>query len=327
MKRRLTSYFLAAVLIFLWSNTVLAAEPVEIKINYGAVSGAFAPIWLAQDEGLFAKHGLKTDLKLIGAATEVQALLGQSLHIVNGGPELIDARLGGADVAYFAAVVGRFVFSLYSKPEFQRVQDLKGKVLGATQPNSVSDFATRIVLREAGISAGKDSRILYVRGIPEIMTSLVQGVIDAGVLSPPTTLKARQAGLKELVNITEKNIPMIQVGVGSTRTFLKDQPDVVRRYLRALLEGQKMARTDAARTKQAIGKYTRTTSPEDLEETYRTFILAWDKVPYVPAAAVQTLLDFSQRSEAKSAKPEQFIDNSFLAELERSGFVEQLYRP
>jgi hypothetical protein len=43
-------------------------------------------------------------------------------------------------------------------------------------------------------------------------------------------------------------------------------------------------------------------------------------------AAIQTLIDFSQHPAAKSAKPSQFIDNSFIAELERTGFIDQVYR-
>lgn len=318
--------FVFLVALFLLPVAARAADIAELQINYGAITGAFAPVWVAQDEGIFARHGLKTDLKYVAAATEVQALFGGSLHIINGGPELIGARLGGADVVYIAALVNRFVFSLYSKAEIQKLSDLKGKVVGATAPNSLSDFAARILIKEAGLTPGQDARILYVKGIPEILTSMMQGVIDAGTLSPPTTLRARRAGLRELVNLTERNFPIIQSGVGATRAFLKEHPDVVRRYLQALVEAVKVARTNPEVTKKAIAKYTKVTAEEDLEETYRAFTRAWEKVPYVSAASVQTLLDFSQLPAAKTAKPADFFDNSFLTELEKSGFVDRLYR-
>ena len=75
-----------------------------------------------------------------------------------------------------------------------------------------------------------------------------------------------------------------------------------------------------------IAKYTNTNSQEDLDESYRAFEVAWERVPYMSLAAIQTLIDFSQNPAAKSAKPAQFIDNSFIAELERSGFIDQVYR-
>jgi ABC-type nitrate/sulfonate/bicarbonate transport system substrate-binding protein len=106
---------------------------------------------------------------------------------------------------------------------------------------------------------------------------------------------------------------------------MKENPDRVRRFLQAYLEGLKIVRTDGEQAKQAIGKYTKLADGDDLDETYKTFLPAWEKVPYVSPAGVKTLLDFSNQPAAKSAKPEQFIDNSFLAELDKSGFIDKLY--
>ena len=75
-----------------------------------------------------------------------------------------------------------------------------------------------------------------------------------------------------------------------------------------------------------IGKYTKTTDRDDLEDSYRTFLPAWEKLPVVPTAAVQTMLNFATHPAAKTAKAENFIDNSALLELERSGFVDRLYK-
>ena len=303
-----------------------AAEPVTIKSSYAAISGAFAPIWVAQDKGLFAKYGVSVDLKYILPATATQALIAGSLDICNPGGELIEAGLTGHDVVFMLGVLNRAVFSLYSKPDLRSFADLKGKVIGVTQPGSTTDFVARILVRDAGLALGKDVRVLHLDGIPAIMTALTQGNIDAGVISAPTTVRARKAGLKELVNITERNIPLIHVAFASTRRYMKENPDRVRRYLQGYLEGLKIARTDPEQAKQAIGKYTKSTDSDDLEETYRTFLPGWEKVPYVSAAGVQTLLNFANNPAAKTAKPEQFIDNSVLGELEKSGFIDKLYQ-
>jgi len=320
--RRLTG---AMIVLLGLAAAAQAAEPVTIRSSYAAVSGAFAPIWVAQEKGLFAKYGVNVDLKYILPATATQALIARSLDICNPGGELIEAGLGGHDVVFMLGVLNRAVFSLYSKPELRSFADLKGKVIGVTQPSSTTDFVARILVREAGMTLGKDVRVLYLDGIPAIMTALTQGNIDAGVISAPTTLRARKAGLKELVNITEKNIPLIHVAFASTRQYMKENPDRVRRYLQGYLEGLKIVRTDAEQAKQVIGKYTKSTDADDLEETYRTFLPAWEKVPYVSPAGIQTLLDFAANPAAKTARPEKFIDNSMVAELEKSGFINKLY--
>jgi ABC-type nitrate/sulfonate/bicarbonate transport system substrate-binding protein len=323
-----------SVTVKIWSGLMLllglvsaahAAEPVTIKSSYAAVSGAFAPIWVAQEKGLFAKYGVSVELKYILPATATQALISRSLDICNPGGELIEANLAGHDVVYMLGVLNRAVFSLYSKPELKSFADLKGKVIGVTQPGSTTDFVARMLARDAGMTLGKDVRIAYLDGIPAIMTALTQGNIDAGVISAPTTVRARKAGLKELVNVTEKNIPMIHVAFASTRQYMKENPDRVRRYLQGYLEGLKIVRTDAEQAKQAIGKYTKLTDADDLDETYKTFLPAWEKVPYVSAGAVQTMLNFAAHPAAKTARPEQAIDNSFLTELDKSGFIDKLY--
>jgi ABC-type nitrate/sulfonate/bicarbonate transport system substrate-binding protein len=119
---------------------------------------------------------------------------------------------------------------------------------------------------------------------------------------------------------------MIHAALASTKEYVKTRRDDTRRFLQAYLEGIKIARTDADYTKQIIGKYTKTTDVADLENSYQTFLPAWEKLPLVPAAAVQTMLNFATHPGAKAAKPETFIDNSILAEIGKSGFVDKLYK-
>jgi NitT/TauT family transport system substrate-binding protein len=322
--RRLAVGVVFAIGVALWMDAHAAEQP-TIRSSYAAISGAFAPIWIAQEKGLFAKYGVAVDLKYILPATATQALISRSLDICNPGGELIEAGLTGHDVVFMLGVLNRAVFSLYSKPDIKTFGDLKGRIIGVTQPGSTTDFVARILARQAGMAPGKDVRVMHLDGIPAIMTALTQGNIDAGVISAPTTVRARKAGLKELVNIAEKNIPLIHVAFASTRQYMKENPDRVRKFLQAYLEGLKIARTDGEQAKQAIGKYTKLSDSDDLEETYKTFLPVWEKVPYVSAAGVKTLLDFANQPAAKTAKPEQFIDNTFLTELDKSGFIDKLY--
>ncbi len=301
-----------------------AGELAALKANYSGISGAFAPLWIAQEKGLFIKYGLSVDLRFVQPGTATQALVAKNLDIVNPGGELFEAALNGEKVVFFAGILNRAVFSMYSKPEIRTLSDLRGKVLGVTQPGATTDFAARILLQEAGLSPGKDAGILYLKGMDPIVAALSQGNIDAGIISAPATLKARQAGFKELVDITQKNVPMIHAAFATTREFLKDHRDRALSFIEGYLEGIKIARSDPDLAKQIIGKYTKTSSAEDLEETYKTFAVAWEKIPYVSVAAVQTMLNFATHPSARKAKPESFIDNSLLTELEKSGFVQRL---
>ena len=303
-----------------------AAEAPTLRANFSAFSGAFAPVWIAADKGLFAKYGLNVDIRYIAPATATQALLAKNLDIVNPGGEIIEAGLNGEPVVFIAGILNRAVMSLYAKPEIASLADLKGKVLAVTLPGATTDFAARVLLQQAHLTPGKDVKLLYLKGMVEILAGINQGNADAGIFTAPTTLKAAHAGLKELVNVTEKNIPMIHAAFASTREYIKTKPDNVRRFLQAYLEGIKIASTDPDLAKQLIGKYTKTTDAADLESSYQTFLPAWERLPIVPAAAVQTMLNFATHPGAKTAKPENFIDNSILAEIGKSGFVDRLYK-
>jgi ABC-type nitrate/sulfonate/bicarbonate transport system substrate-binding protein len=303
-----------------------AAEMPTLRANYAAISGAFAPLWIAADRNLFAKYGLNVDLRYIAPATATQALIGRNLDIINPGGEIVEAGLNGEPVVYVAGILNRAVMSIYAKPEISSLVDLKGKVLGLTVPGATTDFAARVLLQQARLTPGKDVKLLYMKGMPEILAGIVQGNAEAGIFTSPTTLKAQHAGLKELVNVTEQNIPMIHAALATTKEYLKTRPDNARRFLQAYLEGIKVARTDADFTKQMIAKYTKTNDPNDLENSYQTFLPAWERLPVVPPAAVQTMLNFASHPAAKATKPESLIDNSVLLELGKSGFVDRLYK-
>src|SRR5215475_6584141 len=308
------------------SNRTQAADAPLVRANYAAFSGAFAPLWIAADRNLFAKYGLNVDIRYIAPATATQALIGKNLEIINPGGEIVEAGLNGELVVYIAGILNRAVMSIYAKPEIASLSDLKGKVLAVTVPGATTDFAARVLLQQARLTPGKDVKLIYLKGMVEILTGINQGNADAGIFTSPTTLKARQAGLKELINVTEQNIPMIHAAFASTKDYLKTQPGNVRRFLQGYLEGIKVARADPELAKQMIGKYTQTTDRDDLEDSYRTFLPAWEAVPAVPKAAVQTMLNFATHPAAKTAKAETFIDNSILLELDKSSFVERLYK-
>jgi ABC-type nitrate/sulfonate/bicarbonate transport system substrate-binding protein len=303
-----------------------SAEGNVVRANYSGISGAFAPVWIALDTRLFTKYGLNVDLRFIAPATSTQGLLAKSLDIVNPGGEILEAGLNGEPVVYIAGILTRAVMSLYAKAEIRSLADLKGKVLGVTLPGATTDFAARVLLQQAGLTPGRDVKLIYLKGMLEILAGMSQGNADAGIFTSPTTLKAKQAGFKELVNITEKNIPMIHAAFASTRDYMKMQPDNVRRFLQAYVEGIKIARADAELAKQVIGKYTKTSKRDDVEDAYRTFLPAWEIVPVVPRAAVQTMLNFATHPAAKTATAENFIDNSAIMDLEKSGFIDRLYK-
>lgn len=206
---------LAGLLLFsglFFTDRSLAADLPVVRASYNAIGGVFTPLWVAYENKLFNKYGIAVDLKFLPLTTGTQALLTKNVDIITPGGELLEAGLNGERVIYLAGIANRVVLSIFAKPEIRSLADLRGKVVSALSPGSISDHLVRILCQEAGLVPGQDVKMLYLKTGPEILAALTSGVIDAGVISAPVTLKARQAGFKEIVNVPERNIPMIHAG-------------------------------------------------------------------------------------------------------------------
>ena len=184
-----------------------AAEAPNLRGVYNALGGVMLPVWVAQDLGLFTKHGLQHSLDYLAATTAMQAIVGGTQEIGLVGNQGIDVGLEGADTVYIASTASRFVFHMYGDPGIKSVADLKGKVLAATQAAASTDYAGRILLRRYGLVPDKDVKIVYAGSSPALLTMIKSGNAAAGLLAAPVTFQAEELGLKHILNVTELNIP------------------------------------------------------------------------------------------------------------------------
>jgi ABC-type nitrate/sulfonate/bicarbonate transport system substrate-binding protein len=302
-----------------------AAEAPSLRVVYNALGGSMAPIWISQELGLFAKHGLLHNLNYLAATTAVQALAAGSEEIGLVGNQGIDVALEGADTVYVASTVPRFIFRLYGDPSIQNVADLKGKVVAATQPAASTDYATRIVLRRFGLVPDKDVKILYAGSMPALVSMLKSGNAQAGLISAPTTFQAQELGLKQILNVTDLNIPFIFVGVVTTRKVTTQKPDAVIRFLRAYTESIAIIKRDKDTAFKAMGKFLKTDNRQALEGIYEEYAGAFPRVPLMTKEEVRAVLEVAKNPKAQQVKPEDFYDNSFLQKLEGSGFIHSIY--
>lgn len=303
-----------------------AAESPSARIVYNALGGSMAPLWLGQELGLFAKHGLQHSLNYLAATTSVQAIVAGSEDIGMVGNQCIDVALEGADTIYVAANINRFVFHLYGDPAIKSVQDLKGKTVAATQAAAATDYATRIVLRRHGLVPDKDVKILFTGSMPALVTTVKSGNASAGLMSAPTTTQALELGLKPILNVTEMNIPFVFVGVCATRKMVQQKPDTITRFLRAYIEALAVIRTDRETTFKAMGKFLKTDNRQTLESIYDDYGSAYQKVPLITKQEVQAVLEVVKSPRGVRAKPEVFYDNSFVQRIDASGFINSLYK-
>jgi NitT/TauT family transport system substrate-binding protein len=302
-----------------------AAAPV--RVAYSAISGAMGPLWAAQDLGVFSRYGLDVQLLYIGGGSvATQALLSGDVQFVRlGANAVVQASLRGADLKMIANTINRLVFTLMSKPEIKSAADLRGKRIGVTRLGGSTDFALDLALKKWGLRRGNDVAVLQTGGMPQLLGAIKGGTIDAGVISPPTNLRAQKLGLKELVDFSDLDILYPNSPLAATQTYVTKNRDLVLRFLRAYSEGIHRVKTDRDTTIKIFSKYTAVKDPEILAELYRIYgVKHLEKIPFVDPKSVDAVLQTEVK--AGSAKPDDFIDNSLIADIEREGFFRQLYR-
>jgi ABC-type nitrate/sulfonate/bicarbonate transport system substrate-binding protein len=305
-------------------QTGAAAAP-NVRIVYNALGGSMAPLWVAQEMALFAKHGVQYDLNYLAATTAVQALAAGSEDIGLVGNQCIDVALEGADTVYVASTVPRFIFHLYGDPVIKSVGDLKGKVVAATQPSASTDYATRMVLRRFGLTPDKDVKILYAGSMPALVSMLKSKNAVAGLISAPTTLQAEELGFRHILNVTELQIPFVFVGLCTKRRVIQQNPEAVTRVLRAYTESIAIIRRDKETAIKAMGKFLKTDNRAALENIYDEYAAAFPRVPLMTKEEVKAVLEVAKNSRAQQANPEDFFDNSFIHKLDDAGFIQSLY--
>jgi NitT/TauT family transport system substrate-binding protein len=328
---RLKKHLLLGVTLSLcFVNVSGAAEaPQKLRVAYAAVTAAFSIPWIAKEAGIFERHGLDVELVYIAAGSRaVQTLVGGSIDIAAiGGPAGVDAKLAGADTVYVAIPVNRVIVFTVAAPQIQRVEDLRGKSIGVTRVGTVTDFFTRIYLRQNGLAPDRDVMIRQMGGLPEIVAGLKAGQIEGGTFGFPAVLHARAAGFRVLVDYNTLGFRYPLSTVIVTEKLLRTRESAIRRFLQSHIEAVHRFKTDPAFAMKVIGKYTNTTDQNMLQETQRVYADAFQRIPYPNIEDMK--LGITQVSEtnprAKGADPKDFVDPRLLREIEATGLVKKLY--
>jgi NitT/TauT family transport system substrate-binding protein len=323
---------LSSVLLSLPAAAELGGKPEKsaFTVSYTQASGAFTPLWVAQETGLFKKHGLDASLKMLNSQVALQALVAGEVDVISSGPDLVNARLQNVPVKYIGGSLQRFVFQLWGAKGTSTLAELKGKIIAVTTPRTSTEIAAREAIKKTAVISEKDVSFLYVQTIPAILTAIMNGKTSAGTLSAPNTLKARDAGLSLLIDIAQINVPGLHLAYGTTERSIKANPNLLYAFIKATAEATLLARQNPAVAKKAIGKFTDTNDASIIDGTYEQFAPYWDANLAVHTEPIQGQLMYLDQKEfprAKEARVADFIDNTFADYLKTSGFLQSLGAP
>ncbi len=302
----------------------------RFNMSHSALTGSQAILFVARDAGIFRKHHLDPQIIYInGAPPNIAALLAGSVEVVIfAGPASISANLAGADTAILMSFVNTMEHSIFSQPSIKGPTDLKSKKIGVSRPGSSDDYGARVALRKWGIEPEKGVSFLSIGGPPDRLVALQTGRIDATLLQPPLTARARKAGFHELISLADLGLDYLGTSLVTSRSVIDRKEELVRRVVSAFVEGIHFYKTNKEASLRSIAKIMKIDDREALEEAYHAYAIKFmARVPYPTTKGIEAILKELEKTnpKAKGVNPERFVEPRFLRELEDSGYVTKLY--
>ena len=303
----------------------------KINIAYTATRPYQAVLIVAKEVGLFKKHNLDPTLVFTtGGSLGIQAMIGGDVAMtLSDGSSSVGSKLAGVDVLVIASLLNTFPYSLIALPEIKKVDQLRGTKVAVSRFGSATDLSVKMALARVGLNAEKDVTLLQIGVQTARFAALQSRNVQATIITPPFTLTARKLGYQTLLDMAELNIPFQLTALLALRPYLKSNPDIVLSVIRTLSEAIHFYKREKEATIKILGRYLKTDDREALEETHREIALkSIPEKPYPTLAGIKTILDETalRNPKAKGARPEDFVDSSFVKKIDDEGLFDRLYK-
>jgi NitT/TauT family transport system substrate-binding protein len=326
-----TAFVLHIFVVFV-ASTAQGQNFERVRVGLSALSPTNWAVWVAEEKGLFKKHGIDPQVIFIGggAARGMNALVAKDVQfMIIGGVGVINAALRGVDVTMVASNVNLSTQRLMSRPEIKTPEDLRGKRVGVTAFGSNTHSVLLMLLKRWSMRP-EDVVILQIGPSPTMILSLEKNLIDAAVLTSPSDFIAEEHGNRTLADLADMKLYSLQSTLSTTREYLRSGEDQATRFIRGYSEGIAFIKKNKTQSIEVLRKKLRLDQSQNVyvEKTYALYAGKYlDAIPNISLQGVKTLLDFMSPEvpNAKSADAASFIDAKIVKQLEANGFYAKLY--
>jgi NitT/TauT family transport system substrate-binding protein len=327
-RRTLTMAVFALSVLILWHASG-QAQLTKLNVGYSAISGDALPAWIAKDAGIFEKNGLDVQLVFFtGGTTAVMALVSADTPIAQlAGAAVVNSVMAGSDAALVVGGVTSLNYYLMGRPEIKTAEQLKGGTVAISRFGSSSDFIARYALQKVGLTPGKDVTIVQIGSTTARVDAALTGRVQATVVNPPASIIAQKRGMTVLADLPKLGLVYQHTSVATTRKYIREHPEIVRRYVKSQVDAVHRIYTDKEASLRALARFIgRTVDRDVLEKTWENLLndAVLPKKQYPSLEGIKTIL--ATELKGKPGKPEDFVDSSFIRELDQSGYIDGLYK-
>ena len=329
---------LLAISIILLSSAPVRANPylpkpgekiLSMRVSTCAVSGGFIHLYTALDNGLFDKYGIKLENIFIrGGAQNLTALATDEVQFTYCASDaIIPGMAAGIEVKIVASPLVKLPYVLITRKEIRRPEDLKGKALGVARAGDLSDRLSRAVVKKLGVPM-ETVTIRPIGGSQgERYQAMAAGIVQGVIITPPLDVRAKNEGYNVMYRLIDLNIPFIYSSLHTSFKMLRERPDIVQRMVAAFAEIVYYVEKNPDKAKASVAKAMRTNDPAALQSAYDVYAREiLDRTMVVPGKAVAETIELARESGSPiRKKPEEIYDNSFVNNLEKSGFMKEIW--
>ena len=312
-------------------NSSFAQE--KVRLSHSALETSNAVWFLAQDVGLYKKYGVDAELLFIpSTTTSLTSLLAGDVQLANvSGGAVASTVLAGAQIAIVACYLNSLPYELVVSDTIKSAEELKGKSIGISRLGSASDVAARVLLRGLNLEPDKQVPIMQVGGSSERAAAFRAGRI-AGFPSPPGIIHLTKGmPFRILISTADfkQRFEFPYICAATTKAYLQKNRETVKKVIMAHIEAVHFVKTRKDESKKIMAKYARNNNEEYLEAAYSASARLYDAVPLVTRPGVEVQIKeaiATSRKVGAQLRFEDMVDESIVRELDKSGFIEKIYK-
>lgn len=328
---------IVALVIFLFGISAFAnpylpktgERPTTLRVATSAVTGGFVHFYSALDYGIFEKYGLKCEhIYIRGQSPALAALGGDQLQFTYGAADgSLPGLAAGVEAKVVASPLVKLPYVMVARKEIRRPEDLKGKAIGVTRPGDLSARLSRQVVRKFGLTTDEVTIHPIGGSQTERYQAMVGNVVQAILVTPPLDVRAKHDGFNVIYRLIDLEIPFIYSSLLTNYKMLRERPEIVQRMVAALAEAVYFVEKNPDKAKAAIAKAMRIKDEEALQSSYNVYAKEIvDRTMLVPAKSVSEAVEIARETgTVVRRKPEDLYDNSFVNNLEKSGFLKEIW--
>jgi len=311
---------------------LLFSAPVQaelIRIAYSGVSASGTPVWLAKEQGIFAKHGLDVDLVAVRSAPlQVSALVANEVQFVRGSAtSMLSAAAQGAKLKIIMSLFAeRASYDFLVAPSITKPSDLRGKKIGVQDFSGLLWSLGMLSLRELGLDAQKDNISIQAIGDSTVIAqSLASGIIDAAPLDKLQSSRLQSLGMKVMLDLRRIALPASPFM--STEAFIQKNPQTVENFIKSLIEASVIMRAQKELGVAVVQKYIKT-DRQLAEIGYKFLLDDLTSYTYVTPKGLKTAQEIIALRDPKIMKfnVEDLLDQRILQKIVQSGYVDEVER-